>query len=430
MCKSLRNSKARDELGFIYELFKPPYAGEDVHLSLTMMFNEMKHKLKIPKYFEKMSITSFYKNRGSRFSLQNDLGVFSAVKLRSLLEKLIYSDSYPIIDQHLSPSNVGGRKGRNIRDHLFIIYGMINDVKNGKAEDIDIQGYDIYKCFDEMNYEETHNDLWDVGVNDDKFAMIAKLDEHANVVVKTPCGTTDGFELKKAIMQGTVFAPIKCSIQIDTLGRDCLANGDGLYEYKNIVEVPGLSMVDDLVGVTTCSDEAVKLNAIINVKIESKKLRFSNTKCFKLHIGNKSNNCTHKLKAHEENIKDVTHAVYLGDILNQEGTINDTIEDRKNKSIGKINQITTILSTISFGMFYMDTALILREAMLLNGIMTNSEVWYIVKEEHIKTLESADNELLRKVFNAHSKTAIELFFIETAKIPVRFILSKRRNYRK
>ena len=77
-------------------------------------------------------------------------------------------------------------------------------------------------------------------------------------------------------------------------------------------------------------------------------------------------------------------------------------------------------------MFYMDTALILREAMLLNGIMTNSEVWYIVKEEHIKTLESADNELLRKVFNAHSKTAIELFFIETAKIPVRFILSKRR----
>ena len=242
VCKSLRNSKARDELGFLYELFKPPYAGEDVHLSLTMMFNEMKHKLQIPKYFEKMSITSFYKNRGSRFSLQNDRGVFSAVKLRSLLEKLIYSDSYPIIDQHLSPSNVGGRKGRNIRDHLFIIYGMINDVKNGKAEDIDIQGYNIYKCFDEMNYEETHNDLWDVGVNDDKFAMIAKLDEHANVVVKTPCGTTDGFELKKAIMQGTVFAPIKCSIQIDTLGRDCLANGDGLYEYKNIVEVPGLSM--------------------------------------------------------------------------------------------------------------------------------------------------------------------------------------------
>ena len=277
-----------------------------------------------------------------------------------------------------------------------------------------------------MNYEETHNDLWDVGINDDKFAMIAKLDEHADVVVKTPCGTTDKFELEKAIMQGTVFAPIKCSIQIDTLGRDCLANGDGLYQYKNMVDVPGLSMVDDLIGVSTCSDEAVKLNAIINVKIESKKLRFSHTKCFKLHIGKKVSQCTHNLKSHEENIKVVEKAVYLGDILNKDGTLDDTIADRKDKSIGKISQITTILSSITFGVFYMDTALILREAMLLNGIMTNSEIWYTVKDHHIKTLESADNDLLRKIFNAHSKTAIELLFLETAKIPIKFIISKRR----
>ena len=29
ICKSLKNSKARDESGLIYELFKPPYAGND-----------------------------------------------------------------------------------------------------------------------------------------------------------------------------------------------------------------------------------------------------------------------------------------------------------------------------------------------------------------------------------------------------------------
>ena len=81
-----------------------------------------------------------------------------------LAQEIYYNED---IDKQLSCSNVGGRKGRNIRDHLFVIYGVINDVKNGKAGDIDIQGYDINKCFDEMNYEETHNDLWDVGVHDD-----------------------------------------------------------------------------------------------------------------------------------------------------------------------------------------------------------------------------------------------------------------------
>ena len=39
ICKSLHNSKARDELGLVYELFKPPFAGQDVYQSLAKMFN-------------------------------------------------------------------------------------------------------------------------------------------------------------------------------------------------------------------------------------------------------------------------------------------------------------------------------------------------------------------------------------------------------
>ena len=60
-------------------------------------------------------------------------------------------------------------------------------------------------------------------------------------------------------------------------------------------------------------------------------------------------------------------------------------------------------------MFYMDVALILRDSLLLNGVLTNSEVWYNVKEEHLKKLESADNDMMRKIFNAHHKTACEIF---------------------
>ena len=67
---------------------------------------------------------------------------------------------------------------------MFVIYGIINDVKNGQAEAIDIQCYDITKCFDEMGYEETHNDLWDVGVNNDLFALISKLDENPRLFLK------------------------------------------------------------------------------------------------------------------------------------------------------------------------------------------------------------------------------------------------------
>ena len=82
------------------------------------------------------------------------------------------------------------------RDHIFVINSIVNDVRNGDAGDCDIQAIDIKKCFDEMNYEETHNDLWDVCPKDDKFTLIAKLDEEVNVSVKTPVGPTETFTLE------------------------------------------------------------------------------------------------------------------------------------------------------------------------------------------------------------------------------------------
>ena len=223
-----------------------------------------------------------------------------------------------------------------------------------------------------------------------------------------------------------MFAPIKCSVQIDTLGRDCINTGDGLYQYKGIVDVPALAMVDDIIGVTTCCDETVELNSIINAKIEAKKLRLSETKCYKIHISKKQKVCSIRIKAHENDIKEVASAVYLGDVINEDGSIDDTVKDRVDKSIGKTSQVMSILSGVSLGMFHMDIALTLRESIFLNGILTNSETWYNMSEVHINLLEDKDNELMRKIFNAHSKTALELFWLETGKISIRYYVSKRR----
>ena len=103
-----------------------------------------------------------------------------------------------------------------------------------------------------MCYTETFND---------KFAILSKLDERAIVKVKTPCGETDMFELQKLIIQGGVFSPIKCTVQIDTLGRDCLKYNEGLYKYKNTVNVPPLTLIDDVVAVTKLGVDTILMNA-------------------------------------------------------------------------------------------------------------------------------------------------------------------------
>ena len=134
------------------------------------------------------NISSFYKNKGSKDDLNSDRGVFIVVKLRSILDKLIYNDKYNIIDQNMSDSNIGGRKGRNIRDHLFVINAILNDAGKSKKEDIDIQIYDVKKCFDKLWYSETANDLFEAGVIDDYFVTIANSNKECNVAVKTTMG--------------------------------------------------------------------------------------------------------------------------------------------------------------------------------------------------------------------------------------------------
>ena len=56
-------------------------------------------------------------------------GIFRVTILRSILDKLIYNDEYTNIDEHLSDSNVGARRNRNIRDNIFVINVSLNHVR-------------------------------------------------------------------------------------------------------------------------------------------------------------------------------------------------------------------------------------------------------------------------------------------------------------
>ena len=64
--------------------------------------------------------------------------------------------------------------------------------------------------------------------------------------------------------------------------------------------------------------------------------------------------------------------------------------------------------------------------MLLNGILFNSEAWHSLSLSEIKTLESVDEQLLRGLVKAHSKTPLEFLYLEAGANPIRFIISTRR----
>ena len=422
--KQLKCNKAADPKGLVCELFKPGVAGSDLFQSLLMLCNMVKDECQIPAFMEWTNISSIFKNKGLKTDLNNDRGVFNVMTVRTVIDNLMYNDYYDIIDQNMSDSNVGGRKERNIRDNLFIVYGIVNYALKEKLE-VDINLYDLAKCFDSMWYQETMNDLWDTGIQDDKFALIAKMNEKCNIAIKTPMGVTERFELEKIEMQGTKFSNIKCSIQIDTLGKECYSSGEGLFLYKNGVYVPPLGMIDDIASFAMSGPDAIKTNAIINAKIESKKLEFGPSKCFNIHIGN-SKSTQSNLKVHGENLNVKEYETYLGDIICNTGSNEKNIENRKHQGLAAINQITSMLNLTSLGHFHFEISLVLRDSILISKLVFNSEVWYNVYNAQIEKLEQIDEMYLRKIFNV-AKTAPKVgLYMECGKLPVKFITKMRR----
>ena len=421
--KQLKNNKSKDPLDLPNEIFKPENIGTDLKLAVLCLMNQIKTQQKIPSSLKYCNITSIYKNKGSKKDFENYRGVFRVVTLRSILDKLIYNDEYPGIDASLTDSNVGARKNRNIRDNIFVINAITNEAVKKKLKGIDMQIFDVYKCFDKLWAKECINDLFECGFTNNKLPLLVKENVDAQVAVKIAGGVTRRTSVTDVVMQGTVWGSLMCTTSMDKLGKLAYQDPSSLYKYKG-VPVPPLGMVDDIINVSTV-ENTEKMNTLINTFVESKKLKLSESKCFRLHIGKDHENCP-TLKVHEHEMKDSEREKYLGDIVDSNGKVQATIENRTKRGQGIITEIMSIVNDIPFGEHQTEVALRLREAMLINGMLFNSESWHGVTKANIAALEVVDQSLLRAILNAHRGTTNEFLYLETGTLPIRWIIAQRR----
>ena len=190
-------------------------------------------------------------------------------------------------------------------------------------------------------------------------------------------------------------------------------------------------MVDDLFGISKCGPESIALNSFINQEIEMKKLQFhtsnekGKSKCHKLHVGKKCKECPN-LKVHGKDMVEVQSHTYLGDEISNNGKNTENIKSRVSKGIGIVTDILNILKTIQNGHHYFETAVLLRDSMLINGILTNAEAWHNVTKNDVKELGKVDKMFFGKLLEAPFSTPSESFYLEFGILPVWSIIKGRR----
>ena len=117
---------------------------------------------------------------------------------------------------------------------------------------------------------------------------------------------------------------------------------------------------------------------------------------------------------------------YLGDIISTNGSNDSNIKARKQRGFIIVNKICSLLESICFGQYYFEVALTLRNALLINSVLTNSGVWYKVTNKQIEQLEQVDEALLCCVLFAPRTTSIPFLYLELGCIPIRYLVMARR----
>ena len=449
--KSLKKDKCRDPHGLVNELFFTNIAGAQLKTSLLILFNEIKKNQQIPQFMKIANISSIYKGKGSMNDLKNERGIFLVSIYRSILMKLLYNEKREIIDENMSDSQVGARKNKNIRNHTWILNGVINEVLKRKTNTpIDIQIVDVRQCFDSLWPEECLSDLFQYGMKDDGLALLYNGCSDITIKVKTPVGLTEEAKIDKTVMQGDVWGPSACSVSVDSIGKECIEEHKYLYHYKNKVSIPPLAMVDDLLSISECGPNSVKLNSYINYKISSKKLQFGAEKCKKLCIGKAHEEATcpeltidgwkeivvTEIKTGNSRLKDIYEGEdvmntedsekYLGDIITNNGKNDKNIKARENRGRGITKDLLATIVEMLAGAQHHELGVTLRNAMLISSLLTNSESWYNVPSANIETLEKVDEHMLRGILKAPRMSPRALLYLELGCLPIRYIIKTRR----
>ena len=206
--KNLKSGKAKDSEGYISELVKDGVIGNNLKESRLMMFNCMKYEMCIPDCLRTAHVTILHK-KNCRTDLNNWRGIFVCSVLRSILMKLIYNRTYEKVNASMTDSQIGARKKKSVRNHLFILNSIISDVMGSvKKEPIDINVMDFKQMFDAEQLSVCLNALYEANVTDDMLALIYEANRTTIFAVKTPNGITRSAQIVNKVLQGDVLAPL------------------------------------------------------------------------------------------------------------------------------------------------------------------------------------------------------------------------------
>ena len=392
--KSLKNNKSPGPDDIVNELLKS--AGRNLKINILNMLNWIFQEEDMPESLLELDIKAIYKGKGSITEISNYRGLFLGNTISKLLEKLICARTSPKVDTSMTEAQAGGREGRNITDHLFIIRAIIKHFKYLNIPLI-IEFLDLIKAFDKMILRNVMTDLWKCQVRGKIWRVIYLMNKQATISIKTNFGKTETIKIGETLKQGSVMASLLAAMHTDTVNM--LFEHQGLGTYYGKIQIGNLIFQDDIVRIEHNPDLMNTANKQFLAFKNKNRMEFHPTKSSFLTSKN-----THPLiTIGSTKLQQSSEYKYLGDILTPDGKPTLTIKSRRNRITGLTAELNAIIETLHQTHLNIDAIMQYHNGIILPTLLINSETWELSKQ-HLASLETIQNITLKRLLRMPSST--------------------------
>ena len=415
--KTLKNGKCPGQDEFSNELFIN--AGENLVKSMHDMFNFMWKNEEIPSELMKITIKTIFKGKGETNNLNNHRGLFLSSCIFKFLEKIILNRISPRMEKNaFTEFQGGGRAGRSTRDQLFILRSII-ELKMYKKEKLFLQFMDLTKAFDKMVLKNIMRNLWNANVKGKIWRIILKMNEYAQVTINTPFGITQEFICNQILKQGSVLASPLAAMHVDSVQEFFEEENLGTY-YCN-TKIQNLIFQDDIVRFEDDEEKLNKANIIFNIFQNINKMEFHPIKTKIMKINSQES----EIKLGEHHLEYTDKMKYLGDIISNDGKIDELIKDRKNAITGITAELVSIMSQIQNETAIKAKIQFIR-GILVPKLLVNSETWNNLTQTNKADLEKIFIKSIKRILRIPESTPNMGILNELGLLTIENEMMKRR----
>ena len=156
-----------------------------------------------------------------------------------------------------------------------------------------------------------------------------------------------------------------------------------------------------------------------------KRLELSEKKCSILAINTKKKRMP-ELVINGTDIKTEQCIKYLGDIINDKGNSGNLVEDRVKKGNACAVNIFSMVQDVTFGVYAVETTLLLYNSIYLSTVLCNSQSWSRLKRKDVGKLQGNQLSFLKRLLHSPKCTPTAILLCELGILPIEYDISKRK----